>query len=64
MDYEEYDPREKKTCLNHTICNCVCHRDSNVVHFEPCCQPCPKCGQNVFFDDTPDDVQEFFKGIS
>jgi hypothetical protein len=32
-------------------CQCPCHEpQSGAIHFMPCCETCPKCGQHINFD--------------
>lgn len=28
-------------------CNCICHKESCVLHCAPCCYRCPHCGKNI-----------------
>jgi inosine-uridine nucleoside N-ribohydrolase len=36
------------TCNGHWRCTCECHNpDMQVMHIMPCCETCPRCGENV-----------------
>jgi inosine-uridine nucleoside N-ribohydrolase len=36
------------TCRSHRRCTCDCHDpDMSVMHIMPCCETCPRCGENV-----------------
>lgn len=42
-------------------CDCDCHRNPNMRHCGPCCQPCPKCGKNIrdlFYEDHVKECKE------
>lgn len=28
-------------------CHCDCHKNKDVMHVMPCCQPCRSCGRNI-----------------
>lgn len=32
-------------------CNCMCHTNSGIIHFTPCCNECEYCGKNIKIND-------------